>query len=350
MPEFKRPAEGALAVIQNQAKKPRNQMVVENNQSRSIMESGPPRMSNMEAPIMLLTGHSGEIYTGKFHPQGNLLATGGHERLVYLWQVYGECDNVSIMSGHTGAIVQLLFNKEGDTIFTASTDKTVGVFDTMTGQRVKRMKGHTSFVNSVDCARSGKPLVVSGGDDCQVKVWDRRRRQPLSSLNSTYQVTAVSFSEDAEQVISAGIDNEIKIWDLRKNAVVTSISGHSDTITGMSLSPDGAYVLTNAMDNTVRIWDVRPFCTGERCVKVFTGHQHNFEKNLLHCSWSPDGAMVGAGSSDRNVYVWDTASRKLVYKLPGHLGSVNDVDFHSVEPIVMSVGSDKQIYLGEFEP
>merc|ERR1712059_107536 len=295
---------GALAVIQNQAKKPRNQMVVENNQSRSIMESGPPRMSNMEAPIMLLTGHSGEIYTGKFHPQGNLLATGGHERLVYLWQVYGECDNVSIMSGHTGAIVQLLFNKEGDTIFTASTDKTVGVFDTMTGQRVKRMKGHTSFVNSVDCSRSGKPLVVSGGDDCQVKVWDRRRRQPLSSLNSTYQVTAVSFSEDAEQVISAGIDNEIKIWDLRKNAVVTSI----------------------------------------------TGHQHNFEKNLLHCSWSPDGAMVGAGSSDRNVYVWDTASRKLVYKLPGHMGSVNDVDFHSVEPIVMSVGSDKQIYLGEFEP
>ena len=52
----------------------------------------------------------------------------------------------------------------------------------------------------------------------------------------------------------------------------------------------------------------------------------------------------------RNVYVWDTATRKIQYKLPGHLGSVNDVDFHSLEPIVMSVGSDKQIYLGEFEP
>ena len=138
----------------------------------------------------------------------------------------------------------------------------------------------------------------------------------------------------------------------------------------MKLSPDGAYVLTNAMDNTLRIWvsahictrddrtfgdlirsqDVRPFCTGERCVKVFTGHSHNFEKNLLHCAWSPDGAMVAAGSSDRNVYVWDAASRKIVYKLPGHLGSVNDVDFHSIEPIILSAGSDKQIYLGEFEP
>ena len=44
----------------------------------------------------------------------------------------------------------------------------VGVFDTNTGERLKRMKGHTSFVNSVDHARGGKPLVLSGGDDCQV--------------------------------------------------------------------------------------------------------------------------------------------------------------------------------------
>ncbi len=33
--------------------------------------------------------------------------------------------------------------------------------------------------------------------------------------------------------------------------------------------------------------------------KEFLGHQHNFEKNLLHCAWSPDGAMVAAGSADR---------------------------------------------------
>ena len=77
------------------------------------------------------------------------------------------------------------------------------------------------------------------------------------------------------------------------------MQGHTDTVTGMQLSPDGCHILTNAMDNTLRVWDSRPFCTGERCVKVLTGHNHNFEKNLLHCAWSPDGAMVAAGSSDR---------------------------------------------------
>ena len=43
--------------------------------------------------------------------------------------------------------------------------------------------------------------------------------------------------------------------------------------------------------------------------------------------------MVAAGSADRFVYVWDTTSRRIMYKLPGHLGSVNDVDFHKLEPI-----------------
>ena len=70
----------------------------------------------------------------------------------------------------------------------------------------------------------------------------------------------------------------------------------------MQLSPDGSHILTNSMDNTLRVWDSRPFCTGERCVKVFTGHNHNFEKNLLHCAWSPDGALVASGSSDRSEW------------------------------------------------
>jgi len=246
----------------------------------------------------------------------------------------------------------LQFTPDGNKFVTASTDKTVGLFDTITCQRIKRFKGHTGFVNSVSPVQSSKgpPLVASASDDCSVKIWDCRRKNPCSNLNSTYQVTAVTFGDSAEQLVSAGIDNVVKIWDLRKGSRPSvEMTGHNDTVTGLSLSPDGSYVLSNAMDNTLRIWDIRPFASDERCVKIITGHKHNFEKNLLHCAWSPDGAMVAAGSADRFVYVWDTTTRKILYKLPGHLGSVNDVDFHKVEPIVLSAGSDKQIFLGEFE-
>lgn len=47
-----------------------------------------------------------------------------------------------------------------------------------------------------------------------------------------------------------------------------------------------------AQDNTLRAWDLRPYAPANRCVKVFTGHQHSFEKNPLKCAWSPDGTKV----------------------------------------------------------
>lgn len=56
----------------------------------------------------------------------------------------------------------------------------------------------------------------------------------------------------------------------------------------------------------------------------------------MRCAWSPDGSKVSAGSADRFVYIWDANTRRILYKLPGHNGSVNDVDFHPKEPISKS--------------
>ncbi len=187
--------------------------------------------------------------------------------------MYGECDNFHVIpTAHSGAVLDMHFSPgDGSTIYTASTDKTVGVFDVATGSRIKRLKGHTTYVNSVHPARRGDPLIVSGSDDCSVKVWDQRKRTPVHNINNTYQVTAVSFNDAADGVISGGIDNAVKIWDLRKpSSPAHVLQGHTDTITGLSLSPDGSYALTNAMDNTLRVWDVRPYVQGDgqRCVKV----------------------------------------------------------------------------------
>jgi Prp8 binding protein len=65
--------------------------------------------------------------------------------------------------------------------------------------------------------------------------------------------------------------------------------------------------------------------------------------------WLLNIFQVSAGSADRFVYIWDTTSRRIQYKLPGHNGSINDVDFHPKEPIIMSGSSDKLVYIGEIE-
>ncbi|KAK3575997.1 hypothetical protein CHS0354_007535 [Potamilus streckersoni] len=331
------------------AKRPRNELVLSDKENNSLLQSGIPRLSNLLAPIMLLTGHEGEIFCVKFAPDGNFLASAGFDRIIHFWNVYGECENFAVLKGHSGAIMEMVFSADGNSLITASTDKTLALWDVDVGTRVKKFKGHQSFVNTCNIARRGPQLVCSGSDDGTIKLWDCRKKGTLQTFQNTYQVTSACFNDTAEQILSGGIDNDIKVWDLRKNDVLYRMRGHSDTVTGLQLSPDGSYLLSNAMDNTVRIWDVRPFAPQERCVKILQGHQHTFEKNLLRVAWSPDGSKVAAGSGDRFVYIWDTTTRRIIYKLPGHSGSVNEIDFHPTESIVASCSSDKKVYLGEIE-
>lgn len=55
-------------------------------------------------------------------------------------------------------------------LFTCAVDKTGAVWDCEVGERVKKLKGHTSFVNSICPARRGLSLLVTGSDDGNIKV------------------------------------------------------------------------------------------------------------------------------------------------------------------------------------
>jgi Prp8 binding protein len=236
-------------------------------------------------------------------------------------------------------------------LFLISLDKLAYIWDITTCQRVKKLKGHQSFVNSIGYSRIGKDMICTGSDDGTVKVWDRRTRGEVMTFESTYQVLSCCFNASSDAVFSGGIDNTIKMWDIRKQEVSLRLDGHLDSPTGLELSQDGAYLASNSMDSTIRIWDIRPYFNGvDRCIKLLQGHQHNFEKNLLRVAWSPDGKRISCGSADKHVYIWDVVTRKILYRLPGHLGSVNEVDFHPMEPIIASCSSDKTVFLGEIEP
>lgn len=130
---------------------------------------------------------------------------------------------------------------------------------------------------------------------------------------------------------SGSIDNDIKAWDLRKKAVAYSLLGHTDTITSLNVSPDSQTLLSNSHDSTVRTWDIRPFAKVDRQIQTYDGAPTGMEKNLIRASWDAKGQRIAAGSGDRTVVVWDATSGRLLYKLPGHMGTVNDVRFSPVE-------------------
>ncbi|KAJ1462447.1 WD40-repeat-containing domain protein [Pelagophyceae sp. CCMP2097] len=303
------------------------------------------RTSNLDAPIMLLTGHAGAINAFKFSPGGEHAASGGAERSIYLWEVFGDCSNYNILEGHKNAVVDVQWCDKR-TLVSASADKTIMLWDAHLGKRKKKFAGHTGFVNSV-CPARNEAAIVSGGDDGNILLWDQRVRTSVHALKAKYAVTSVAFSDDAQCVFSGGVDEVLSCWDLRKDEVLYTLQCHRNTVTGLALSPDGTMLLSNAMDAKLHCWDVRPYASGDRLLKTFVGHQHDFHKNLLSCAWSPDNEKVTCGSSDQMVHIWDVATTEEVYHLPGHKGCVNDVHFHPSEPIVGSCSADKTIYLGE---
>lgn len=59
-------------------------------------------------------------------------------------------------------------------LFTCSVDKTGAVWDCEVGERIKKLKGHTSFVNSCCPTRRGVALLATGSDDGNIKVSEKK--------------------------------------------------------------------------------------------------------------------------------------------------------------------------------
>jgi Prp8 binding protein len=313
----------------------------------------PGRSSSLHAPNMKLEGHKGQVYSLAFDPSGKCLASGSMDKSILLWDVFDEtCTNYNVLKGHKNAVLQVEWLPISGNLISCSADTTVCVWDANKGKRLRKLEEHTGIVNSCAVAKTNPAVIVSGSDDCTATLWDIRGENEALSMFHDYQVTSVAVTEDGMFVYTGGIDNIIRKWDLRKGEEpeeeISSLHGHHDTITGLALSPDENYILSNSMDASLRMWNVRPFTNNkDRCEKVFSGAKHGAEKNLLKCAWSADQQMVTAGSSDRNVHIWEVDSADNMYCLPGHMGSVNDVAFHPLQPIIASGGTDRQIWLGE---
>lgn len=65
---------------------------------------------------------------------------------IVVWNVYGECENLGVLSGHTNAITDLHFSTDGSVLYTSSADKTIMCWDICTGNRIKKLKGEWLFL------------------------------------------------------------------------------------------------------------------------------------------------------------------------------------------------------------
>ncbi|KAG6000901.1 hypothetical protein E4U21_004888 [Claviceps maximensis] len=350
----KRPAEddpnSSQMLVKRQNVSDSNGALARLNASSSALIQTNIRTSSLQAPVMELSGHTGEIFTAKFDPTGNLIASGSMDRSIMLWRTYGDCENYGLLNGHKGAILDLQWSRDSEILYTASADMHLASWDLTSGTRIRRYVGHEEVINSLDVTRRGEDVLISGSDDSTISIWDPRSKNAVDYIQTDFPITAVAMSQAGNEMFSGGIDNDIKVWDLRKKAVVYSLLGHSDTIMSLKVSPDAQSLASYAMDSTVRTWDIRPFAPTERHIRTFDGAQVGVEKNLMGVSWDSEGKKLAAASADGTVLVWSNENGKLLYKLPGHRGTVNSAEFSpGKEPILLSASSDRTMLLGELK-
>jgi Prp8 binding protein len=323
------------------------------------------RTSSLSSPTLQLTGHTGSVYAVEYSPSGQTLLSTSFDKTCLLWSHgggvgdgdggdYGETssgnyENYNVLQGHKNAVLDCAWLDE-ESVATASADKTVQLWDVLTGTRLRKWQEHSAIVNSVSTAADNNNMVFSVSDDGSCLQWDRRQKSSVGCLSTDYPVLAVAAGHTGNHVYTAGIDHTITCWDVGMQRPVYGMKGHADTVTSLAINKAGTHLLSNSMDQTVRQWDIQNFVGGKnsnRLVKTYQGHKHNAERGLLKCSWSPTGNMVSAGSADKMVHIWDEFSTEELYLLPGHKGCVNAVAFHPTENVIASAGSDKKIFVGE---
>ncbi|KAL9610759.1 MAG: hypothetical protein Q9167_004542 [Letrouitia subvulpina] len=353
----KRPASEAFGSSQLVVKRQKSNIDIGNGQAVAVSDGSArrggtlvqavPRTSGLQAPIMELTGHTGEIFATRFDPTGNLIASGSMDRSIMLWRTYGQCENYGVLTGHKGAVLDLHWSRDSQVIFSASADMTLASWDLETGLRIRRHEGHEEVVNCLDVSKRGGELLVSGSDDGYICIWDSRQKRAIDEIGTEFPVTSIALTEATNELYTGSIDNDIKVWDMRNKSVYYTMSGHTDTITSLQISPDKGALLSYSHDGTARKWNILPFAPADRQIKSYVGAHTGIEKNFVRARFNSKGDRIAAGSGDGTVVVWDVQSTKLSYKLPGHKGVVNDVDFAPNEPISKTLFLLKTIILGE---
>jgi len=309
-----------------------------------------------------LTGHTGDVLSVAFSPDGHTLASASVDHTVRLWDVSDPSAPRPLGSPidqGTNAVLSVAFAPDGDTLAGAGGDSTVRLWDVSDPSAPRPLgsplTGHNGDVLSVAFSPDGHTL-ASADQFGAVRLWDvsdPSAPRPLGSpIDRGTTVHSVAFAPDGRTLASAGSDHTVRLWDVSDPSAPrplgSPLTGHTDIVWSVAFAPDGRTLASASWDSTVRLWDVSDPSAPRPLGSPLAGHTDG----VRSVAFAPDGrTLASADDLDYTVRLWDvsdpSAPRPLGSPLAGHTRGVYSVAFAPDGHTLASASADSTVRLWE---
>ncbi len=263
-----------------------------------------------------------------FSPDGKQLVAGSYDRTVTLWDT-SNGNKIRTLDGHAGSVFGVAFSPDGALIASASSDGKLKLWDSLTGQERFSREGPVGYsLRSVAFSSDGKQVASAGTD--VITLWDTNTGEELRTINrlsteTSPVIRSIALSPNGKRLVTGGEGTLTNIWDVTTGQLVHSLSGHTGAVLSVAYSPDGTQIATASADRSVKLWDA---ASGQESLT------HKMYEHLISSvAFTPDGKRIVVGSGDQfhlrmgdliegdhpgELTLWDVETGQETLTLKGH--------------------------------
>ena len=258
--------------------------------------------------LLVLEGHTRTVVDAGLTPDGRRAVSASSDRTLRLWDLEtGAC--LKVMDGHSAPIRSVSVTPDGRWAVSGGYDQTLRLWDLETGTCLRVLEGHTSQVNDVAIAADGRRALSGAWDTA--RLWDLESGTCLWALegNGT-AVDCVALAHNGQQAVMVYHyqRKDLVLCDMESGTCLRRFEGHTNQVNDVALALDGRRAISASSDNTLRVWDLE---TGA-CLRVLEGHTDA----VFAVALTPDGRLAASGGDDRILRVWDVDTGSCVRTLP----------------------------------